>query len=139
MKTVKLTALQAYAIAEARRQIASTVLPIKFGYALARTGRSVQAVIDALTEAQEKPAPEYLEYVRQAQAEPEKQGELAEQFAAAIAAEDARRDRWRAMLSEEQDVEVHFVDLDQVPDLPAGVVDALLPMIRQCDEKENAA
>lgn len=142
MDTITLTNRDALMLYRAIHAVGGVVASIRFTYALGRTRRALQPVVDAIDEAQQAQHAKYLE-LAQAHAATDDSGEPIresgddrtgyridpERQAAFTAAVAPLNEQLAELLAEAVEVQVHRVPLDAVPDLAAAQVDALLPML----------
>lgn len=142
METVTLTNDEAFRLYLAIRQASEVKAPIRFTYALGRTKRALQPVIESIEAAQTAQRETYLTIAREHatvddagepvpvtetgrsgyQIDPAKR----EAFAAAV---KPLSDELQALMQESIEVQVHRVPIDAVPELTGAVVDALWPML----------
>lgn len=163
MDAVKLTNEEILRMYGAIVAIANVKAGSKFGYALARTRRSLLPQVESLKEI-DKPSDDYTkaydeprlelcrEYALRGESGPSTTGTIFNidparqlEFDAAVEllraehkdvvdAEDKRREEFKALLKEETSIEIHRVALDQWPELTMGQLDALLPMVKDGDQ-----
>lgn len=142
MDTVTLTNDAAFRLFLAIRQAGEAKAPIRFTYALGRTKRALQPIVEAIEAAQQAQHAQYLALCRD-HAEVDEAGQPVEvreggrqgykidpaQREAFTAAVAPLNEELAALMAQETTAQVHRVPLDVVPELTGAVVDALWPML----------